>query len=292
MAEPSDAPAESTASGAPVEAKSGSRAGRNLPMAIAVGVGLGAISLLSLFTYKWLFGVVAMAAICIGIWELTKALALNGIQVARTPLYLGAVAVIPMAYNFGLIGLLMVYGLIVISAMIWRIRRGVDGYVKDLTATVFVASYLPFMLGFVALMLAQPLGPQLIVVFVSLTICNDIGGYAAGVLFGKHPIAANVSPKKSWEGFAGSVLLQVIVGAWLFVWLLHAPWWQGVIAGVVMSVTATAGDFAESAIKRDLGVKDLGNILPGHGGLMDRLDSLLPNAFVSWLLFSIFAIIT
>lgn len=292
MTESAEVPAGSPPAATPVEEKAGSRAGRNLPVAIAVGVGLGGLCLLTLFTYKWLFGVLAMVAICIGIWELTKAFGLNDIQVARTPLYVGAVAMVPMAYNFGIIGVLMVYGLLVLSAMIWRIRRGVDGYVKDLTATIFIASYLPFMLGFVILMLAQPRGPQLIVIFVCLTISNDIGGYAAGVLFGKHPIAPQVSPKKSWEGFAGSVLLQAIVGAGLFVWLLQAPWWQGVIAGVIMSITATAGDFAESAIKRDLGVKDLGNILPGHGGLMDRLDSLVPNAFVAWLLFSIFMIIS
>ena len=171
------------------------------------------------------------------------------------------------------------------------IRRGTDGYVKDVTATVFAAAYLPFMMGFTMLMLAAPLGPQLIIVFVCLTISNDIGGYAAGVLFGKHPIAPQVSPKKSWEGLAGSAILQSAIGAWLFVWLLDAHWWQGVVAGLVMTVTATAGDFAESAIKRDLGVKDMGTILPGHGGVMDRLDSLVPNAFVAWLLFSIFGLV-
>ncbi|MDQ1305754.1 MAG: Phosphatidate cytidylyltransferase [Actinomycetota bacterium] len=276
---------------APDEQQPGSKAGRNLPVAIGVGVGLGLLCLVSLFTYKWLFAIVALIAIWIGIRELTTAFALGGIKVARTPLYVGAAAMVPMAYVFGIVGQLMIYGLIVLSAMIWRIRRGVDGYVKDVTGTIFIASYLPFMLGFAILMLAAPIGPQLIVVFICLTISNDIGGYAAGVLFGKHPIAAHVSPKKSWEGLAGSALTQAVVGAILFVWLLDAPWWQGIIAGLVMTVTATAGDFAESAIKRDLGVKDLGNLLPGHGGLMDRLDSLIPNAFVAWLLFSVFLLL-
>jgi phosphatidate cytidylyltransferase len=126
------------------------------------------------------------------------------------------------------------------------------------------------------------------VVFILLTVSNDIGGYAAGVLFGKHPIAAEISPKKSWEGFVGSLILQCAVGALSFVYLLDALWWQGVIAGAVLAVTATAGDFAESAIKRDLGVKDMGSLLPGHGGMMDRLDSLVPNAFASWALFTLF----
>jgi phosphatidate cytidylyltransferase len=268
-----------------------SKAGRNLPAAIGVGVGLGLLVLLSLFTVKWLFGIVALVAAWIAISELTKAFERAGIQLARSPLYLGTLVIIPMAYLYGVTGQVMIFGLIVISALIWRIRRGTEGYVKDVTATVFVAAYVPLMFAFAMLMVAAPQGAQLIVVFISLTISNDIGGYAAGVLYGKNPIAPQVSPKKSWEGLAGSALLASIVGAILFEVLLDAPWWQGVLMALLLVVTATSGDFAESAIKRDLGVKDLGSILPGHGGLMDRLDSLIPNAFVSWLLFSIFGLI-
>ena len=268
-----------------------SKAGRNLPAAIAVGVALGLMVLVSLFTYKWIFAIVCLGAAAIAISELTQAFARADIRLARTPLYLGVAAIIPMAYLFGVTGQVMVFGLIVISALIWRIRRGTEGYVKDVTATVFVAAYIPLMFGFAMLQVAAPLGPQLIVVFISLTISNDIGGYTAGVLAGKHPIAPQVSPKKSWEGLGGSALLAAIVGAVLFEWLLDKPWWQGVLMALLLVVTATAGDFAESAIKRDLGVKDLGSILPGHGGLMDRLDSLLPNAFVAWLLFTIFGLI-
>lgn len=289
----SGAPAAASDPGvqAPGAGKKHPKAGRNLPVAISVGVGLGLLVLVTLVTYKWTFALLATAGVAIGIYEITAAFSKAGIQIARTPLYIGVVAISAMAYLFDVTGLVMVYGLIVISALIWRIRRGTDGYVRDVTATVFAASYLPLMLGFAVLTLAAPLGAQLIAVFVCLTIANDIGGYATGVLFGKHPIAPQVSPKKSWEGFAGSAVFQAAIGAWLFTWLLDAPWWQGVLAGLVMTVTATAGDFAESALKRDLGVKDLGSLLPGHGGLMDRLDSLLPNAFVSWLLFSIFGLI-
>jgi phosphatidate cytidylyltransferase len=137
-------------------------------------------------------------------------------------------------------------------------------------------------------MLSSSQGGDRIVVFVVLTICSDIGGYIAGVLLGKHPIAPRLSPKKSWEGFAGSLLLQAAAGVLLFVYLLEAPWWQGLVTGLVLTITATAGDFVESAIKRDLGVKDMSSLLPGHGGLMDRLDSLLPNAFMCWLLLLVF----
>lgn len=269
----------------------GNRAGRNLPAAIAVGVVLGALVLVTLFTWKWTFAVLALAGVGVGLYELITAFRATGFDIARTPLYIGLVAIVPMSYLYGESGLIIVFGLMVISALIWRIRKGTEDYVKDVTATIFAAAYLPFMLGFAVMSLAAPLGPQLIVVFVALTVSNDIGGYTAGVLFGRHPIAPQISPKKSWEGFAGSAIAQSLVGAWLFIWLLDAPWWQGVIAGLVMTVTATAGDFAESALKRDLGIKDLGSILPGHGGLMDRLDSLLPNAFVSWLLFTIFGLV-
>ena len=176
----------------------------------------------------------------------------------------------------------------VLAAMVWRIRRGYEGYVRDVTASIFTIAYLPFMAGFLMMTLAADNGSWRVVVFILLTISNDIGGYAAGVLFGKHPIAPQISPKKSWEGFAGSVILQSVVGALCWVLIFDAPWWQGVVTGLIMTITATAGDFAESAIKRDLGVKDMGSFLPGHGGMMDRFDSLIPNAFTSWALFTLF----
>jgi phosphatidate cytidylyltransferase len=265
-----------------------SRAGRNLPAAIASGVVLGAIILVSLFTWKWLFGVVVGVALAIGVWELTAAFANRDIRLARTPLYVALAVMLVAAYLWGVDAELAVFGATIISIFIWRIRRGTDGYVRDVTASVFVAAYLPFMAGFVMLMLAADDGAQRIVAFILLTIGNDIGGYATGVLFGKHPIAPQVSPKKSWEGFAGSMVVQCVTGVIVFVYMFDAPWWQGLITGAVMTVTATAGDFAESAIKRDLGVKDMGNVLPGHGGIMDRLDSLIPNAFVAWALFTLF----
>jgi len=264
------------------------KAGRNLPAAIGVGVLFGAIALVCLLTVKWLFVVLACAVICIGIWELTNAFANVGIRVARTPLYIGAVTSSFATYQWGVVAQLVTFGTIVVFVLLWRIRHGTEGYVKDVTATVFTAAYLPFMVGFVMLTFQYTDGAQRVITFIALTVSSDIGGYIAGVLFGKHPIAPQVSPKKSWEGLIGSFILQSIIGAWLFVWLLDGAWWQGVITGLVMTVSATAGDFAESAVKRDLGVKDMSKLLPGHGGLMDRLDSLVPNAFVSWALFYFF----
>lgn len=265
-----------------------SRAGRNLPAAIVSALILAAVVLVSLFTIKWLFAIVVIVVIVVAVREFVQAFSQRDIHIARTPLFITAVVLPAAAYFWGPFAQLFVLGLTVLAVMFWRIRRGTDGYVRDVTASVFVAAYLPFMAAFLMLTLAAENGAQRVLVFILLTVANDIGGYAAGVFLGKHPIAAQISPKKSWEGFAGSVLLQGAVGAACFAWLLDAPWWQGVIAGVILAITATAGDFAESAIKRDLGLKDMGTFLPGHGGMMDRLDSLIPNAFTSWALFALF----
>lgn len=266
----------------------GSRAGRNLPAAIASGVVLAVIVIVSLFTLKWLFGVVVIIALGIAMREMVLAFASRDIKIARVPAYSAVVILPTVAYLTGPIWQLVATGALLLAAMLWRIRRGAEGYVRDISASFFVIAYLPFMAGFLMLTLATDNGPIRVVVFILLTISNDIGGYFAGIFYGKHPIAASISPKKSWEGFAGSLILQMLVGALAFMFLLDAPWWQGVIAGVVLTITATGGDFAESAIKRDLGVKDMGSFLPGHGGMMDRLDSLIPNAFASWALFTIF----
>ncbi len=283
---------EDSSAGVPDSQESGAsphgRAGRNLPAAIASGVVLAVLVVVSLLWWKWLFGVLAGVVILLALHELVNAFAHRDIKIARTPLYVAVPGAMVAAYLWGPTALLFVVGLAVVLILFWRIRRGTDGYVRDVTASMFALVYLPLMGGFTMLILAPDKGPQLIVTFIVLTIGNDIGGYAAGVLFGRHPMAPQVSPKKSWEGFAGSVIVQALLGAGAFVWLLDAPWWQGVIVGVVLSVSATAGDLAESAVKRDLGVKDMGTLLPGHGGVMDRLDSLVVNAFVAWALFTLF----
>jgi phosphatidate cytidylyltransferase len=265
-----------------------SRAGRNLPAAIASGVALAAIVIVSLFTVKWIFGIVVVIAVLISMHEIIRAFGSRDIRIARTPAYAAVVVFPVVAYLYGAEPVVVAMGIAIISVLIWRMRRGTDGYVRDVTASVFVIAYLPFMAAFLMSTLAADNGPERVIVFILLTVANDIGGYATGVLFGRHPMAPHISPKKSWEGFVGSVVVQAAVGAGAFVWLLDALWWQGVIAGVVLAITATAGDFAVSAMKRDLGIKDMGTFLPGHGGMMDRLDSLVPNAFASWVIFTVF----
>jgi phosphatidate cytidylyltransferase len=273
----------------PPQPTSHGRAGRNLVSAIAIGVVLGiGFVLLPILFAPWLFSFIIAAAMVVAVNELVRALAGRGFNLVVWPLYAGVAAVPLAAYWWGVLPMVATFGVAVLLILGWRLVQGPDGYVKDVAGTLMALCYTGLMGGFAALMLASTQGDLRIISFVVLTICSDIGGYIAGVLAGKHPIAPHLSPKKSWEGFAGSLVLQGVAGVALFMVLFDKPWWQGLITGLVLTVTATAGDFVESAIKRDLGVKDMSSLLPGHGGLMDRLDSLLPNAFTSWLLLRAF----
>lgn len=288
---PQDAPPPSTAPADEADAgpaPTTSKAGRNLPVALAAGVFLLGLIAASLVFAKWLFAIVGVVAVWLGVVELSRAMRQHGYRISIQPILLSLPIIAFVAYNVGPIGHLVAFATLVLVLFLFRLAFGVKGYVRDVTGSVFVAAYLPLMLGFAILTLGTTDGAWLIATFVLLTVGSDIGGYAAGVLFGKHPMAASISPKKSWEGFSGSVGVQAILGALLFAFALDAEWWQGVIVGVAMTITATLGDFVESAVKRDLGVKDMGDIVPGHGGIMDRLDSLIPNAFVSWAFFTWF----
>jgi phosphatidate cytidylyltransferase len=278
----------SDATATPQPAQHG-RAGRNLAAAIGMGLVLGiGLVLLPVLYLPWFFSVVVSVAMTVAAWELAGAMANKGIHVERLALYAGAIAMPQAAYWWGVQPLMGVFGATVLVAMGLRLLRGPEGYVADVSASAFVAAYTGLMGGFAGLVLASSQGGDRVITIIVLTICSDIGGYIFGVLLGKHPMAPKISPKKSWEGFAGSLLFQAVAGVLLFVYLLEAPWWQGLVTGLVLTVVATAGDFAESAIKRDLGVKDMSNLIPGHGGLMDRLDSVLPNIFVGWLLLLVF----
>ena len=284
--EPPGSPPAGGTSGEPEAPKS--RAGRNLPAAIVVGVLLVAIALASLYWQLWLFVVLIVVAIVMGTAELATAVATRGIHLSRIPLLIAAITLPVVGYTLGPDSAFMAFGLLFLFTLLWRLfKKGTENFVRDATASSFVLAYAPLMGAFAALIAASPDGADRVLTFIVLSVASDIGGYAAGVLFGKHPMAPAISPKKSWEGFAGSVTLQVILGAVLFVVLLDSDWWKGVIVGAAMTVTATLGDFLESAIKRDMGIKDMSNVLPGHGGVMDRLDSLIPNTVVAYTLFAL-----
>jgi phosphatidate cytidylyltransferase len=268
-----------------------SRAGRNLPMAIGVGVGLGIVVVACLLLFRQLFVVIIVAAVVASIWEMRGTLALaRGITVAWIPLAVGSAATVALAWPYGHEAQALGIALTALGAMGWRFTKGSGAYFADVSATLFLTIYLGLFASFATLLVAPHDGHARVLAFLIMVVSSDTGGYAAGALLGKHPMAPQISPKKSWEGFAGSVLAAMLGGA-LSISLQPAlahPWWQGAIIGAVIAVVATAGDLAESLIKRDLGVKDMGTLLPGHGGVMDRMDSLLPSAVVTWALLSLF----
>ena len=270
------------------------RAGRNLPAAIGSAVVLLVAVALSLMFVKTAFMLIVVAAVVAAVWELHRGLMAKDMDVPEQPLMIGGTVMVLVAYFLGSDALVTATAVTALVIMLWVLRRGVDGYVRTSAAAVLTLFYLPFLGSFVALMLGEgggwtsgglsDDGVRGIIVWVLLTIMSDIGGYVAGVLFGKHPMAPVISPKKSWEGFAGSVVFTVATGVGLVVWLLDGSWWVGVALGVVACVMAVLGDLVESVIKRDLGIKDMSQIIPGHGGLMDRLDSLLATVAPVWLI--------
>jgi phosphatidate cytidylyltransferase len=260
-----------------------SRAGRDLPAAITVAVLLIALIVASLAFVKDLFVAVVVAAIVVALWELAKALSTNGTWLPLPPMTLGAVGMIVGAYYGGPDVMVVVLAGTALLSLLWRMPRGQRGFVRDVTATFFCLLYAPFLASFVALLLRPDDGVERVLTFIAVTVASDVGGYAVGVLFGKHPMAPVISPKKSWEGFGGSVAGSMAAGVACLVWLLDGTWWVGLVLGAVAAVAATLGDLVESMVKRDLGIKDMSNILPGHGGIMDRLDSLLATVSVAWL---------
>lgn len=269
------------------------RAGRNVPVSIASAVVLIAVILATLLVWKTLFMGVVAAAVLVAIWELHRGFRAMSIELPEQPLMAGGVVMVVVAYFWGAPALVTATAVSALVTMLWLLRRGVDGYVHNATASVFTLVYVPFLGSFVALMLREggatgfhryDAGVKGILTFIAVTAASDIGGFVAGVLFGRHQMAPVISPKKSWEGFAGSGVACVAVGVAMIVWVLDADWWIGVCLGLIAFVMATLGDLCESVIKRDLGIKDMSHVIPGHGGLMDRLDSLLATIAPIWLL--------
>lgn len=277
----------------PAPVKDHGRAGRDLRAAFASAfVLLGAIAL-SLLFWKPAFMLIVVAAVVVAIWELGQGLRAKDIDLPEQPLMVGGATMVVVAYVWGAPALAVATAVTALVTMLWLLQRGIDGYVQNVTASVFATVYIPFLGSFVALLLSEggldgaglsDDGVAGIITFILVTIASDTGGYAAGVLFGKHPMAPVISPKKSWEGFGGSFVFSIAAGVVLVVYLLDGDWWWGVALGLVAVVMATLGDLCESVIKRDLGIKDMSQVIPGHGGLMDRLDSLLATIAPIWLI--------
>jgi phosphatidate cytidylyltransferase len=265
--------------------------GRNLPAAAAVGVVLGGLVVLTLFTVKATFLLYMGIALAIGLAELAGAFAKRDINIPWIPVAAGGAAVLTCMYWLGSRWALAALALTIVVILAWRLPGGPSGYVRDVTGGIFATIYVPFLASFVSAMLVPPDGARRVLTFVILAISSDMGGYFAGITLGRrgrHLMAPVISPKKTWEGFSGSVAAGLAAGGLCVTLLLHGHAWQGLLTGAAAVLAAILGDLVESMIKRDLDIKDMGTLLPGHGGILERLDSLLVAAPAVWLLLYLF----
>jgi phosphatidate cytidylyltransferase len=271
-----------------------SRAGRDLPAAIAVGVALGALAIGTLlFAPLWWLPLLAVA-IAIATHEVIRRMREHGYALPTVPLLLGGQAMIWLTWPFGAAGLLGAYAGTIVVCMVWRlIGQGLNqqpvNYLRDIAATVLLATWVPLFAAFTALLIFADHGGARVFTIIVTVVFADIGGYVAGVLFGRHLMAPAISPKKSWEGLFGSLVFGVAAAVVSVAFLLDKPAWVGLPLGVVLVITGVLGDLVESQIKRDLGIKDMGTLLPGHGGIMDRIDAMLPSAVVGWIVLTLLA---
>jgi len=273
------------------------RTGRNLIGAILIGLLLGGAMLSSLIFIKALFIIFAVFLAGFTALELAEALRRTGRTIPRVPVGIAAVGIVPLAYYggamgqvlgiFGGIALIIVCRLALLASPARRMPRA--EVLRDLGAAFLIQVYVVLLASFAVLLTAQEGGQWWTLAFLILVISADVGAYASGLSFGKHPMAPVISPKKTWEGFAGAGLACLLAGVILAVFMLQQPWWFGLVFGAVILITATFGDLAESLIKRDLGIKDMSSWLPGHGGFLDRLDSVLPSAAAAYALYVLFA---
>ncbi len=272
------------------------RTGRNLIGAILIGIVFGGALLLSLLVVKELFMLFAVVVAGFASYELAQALRKGSYLVPRIPTVIAAVVAVPISYYGGAGGQLIAVLAGIALVTVWRlVEQGVPsvaqasgGLLRDLAAGAFVQGYVTFLACFTVVLTASDGGQWWTLAFIIVAVVADTGAYASGLLFGKHPMAPVISPKKTWEGFAGGAAASLAAGVLLSIFMLGSTWWFGLIFGAAILLTATLGDLAESLIKRDIGIKDMSSWLPGHGGFLDRLDSILPSAAVAFVAFQIF----
>jgi phosphatidate cytidylyltransferase len=274
--------------------KKTSRAGRNLPAAIGVGVLLGAMAIVILLFAPMGWLPVLAVAMPIATHEVVRRLREAGYDLPVIPLLIGGQAMIWLTWPYGAAGLLGAYGGTIVVCMVWRLvgqglREQPVNYLRDISATVLLATWVPLFASFTALLIFQDHGGIRTFTVIVTVVFADIGGYVAGVLFGKHLMVPAISPKKSWEGLGGSLLFGITASVLTVAFLLDKPAWVGVPLGLMLVITGVFGDLVESQVKRDLGIKDMGTLLPGHGGIMDRIDAMLPSAVAGWIVLTLLA---
>ncbi|GAA0202528.1 phosphatidate cytidylyltransferase [Corynebacterium riegelii] len=281
------------------------KAGRNLGAAITTGVILGAVVIAAVLVGPMAWYPLVAVAVAFAMWEVLTRLREAGYQQPRTLLIiLGQIMLWSSAF-YASGGLVAAFAISVLFLMFWRLFFHTSGpstdatgrlsrsanpenYLRDTSVGIFVLTWIPLFGSFAAMISLIDEGgipgSRFIIAFMLCVVASDVGGYAAGVMFGTHPMAPAVSPNKSWEGFAGSMVFGMITGLLVVHFLIHGPWWLGLVMGAALVVCATMGDLVESQFKRELGIKDMSNLLPGHGGLMDRLDGMLPAACATYAL--------
>lgn len=279
-------PGDASANPGGGDAQPPKKGGRNLPAAIGVGLGLGVVVLGTLFLWRPAFLGVVAVAVAFGVWELVRALRLTGANPPLVPLVAGGVLMSALAWFGAVEGLTFGLVITVVAVMVWRFAYGAEGYGSDVTMAALVAVYVPFLGGFAAMLASADDGNLRVLAVLIAVVLSDTGGYVVGSRFGKHAMAPAISPKKSWEGLGGS-LLAAALGSGIVLWLMFgvAVGW-GLLFGLAIAVASVVGDLGESMVKRAIGVKDMSGLLPGHGGVMDRLDSVLFAAPVGYLLLS------
>jgi len=290
---PADSPAEGSVQGPSTGKQKKSRAGRNLPAAIAVGAVLAFTIVAILIWDRYLWVLLVAVAMPVATHEVVRRLREAGYVVPVIPLLVGGQLMIWLTWPYHAAGALAGFGVTAVVCVFWRLALqeapAGDGaaapqsnYLRDVAATVFLAAWVPLFGAFGVLLVYPPDGSIRVFCLMIGVVGSDSGGYFVGVLFGKHPMVPSISPNKSWEGLAGSLLFGITAVTLAATLLAHKPVWIGLLLGLTIVATATLGDLVESQIKRDLGIKDMGRILPGHGGLMDRLDGTLPSAVATW----------
>jgi phosphatidate cytidylyltransferase len=271
----------------------GARAGRNLPLAILTALLLAAVLLASLVLSRPAFVVFLLGIVTLALLELLTVLRARATRPARpVVLAMGALLVVgaylegPAALSFGLL-------VTILAAFAWYlVDRGRTEVTRNVAATVFAVVYVPFMAAHLSLVVGRAdhyVGALL--GYAALVVIYDTGAYATGATLGRRPIAPQVSPNKSWEGAFGATIVCLAAGAFLLP--LWQPWTlaSGLVLAGATCLVAPLGDLSESMLKRDLAVKDMGSILPGHGGMLDRVDALLFMAPVLYYVLAAFDVI-
>lgn len=279
-----------SSSGTPPQPRAKRTTGRNLPVAIASAAVLLAWIFGTLLWWNWGFVLFLMAAVVVGSYEVMRAFGKAKMQVVFMPIAIGAPLMLALSYWLaqtggqldGVAAILGGLALMIVACLVGRLRGPVRGFMQDAAASVFTIGYVPLLLSTLTLLLAQPDGNVRVIYYFILVACSDTGAYAFGSLFGKNKMAPHISPGKTWEGLAGGAVSSMVVGSILGVVMLNTQWWAGIIIGLLLALSGATGDLIESMIKRDAGLKDMGKIVPGHGGAMDRLDSLLVAAPFAW----------